>query len=659
MHLPSHIASLNLLAPSPTPNPSPFRTLYPGPVNGDASADLEGGVAGGLGGDDGFLEESLKQHLDLWINADFKWSEGDESGVGLGEYKGDGHVAAVGSGLEEQSQSVAAGPGEKDSEEEEDDGGLMRYYLSKVKGGRERNVLLDQRLGLDTVTPSGPKAASPEQPQPQTSSAPSSNANPSAQTHAAAPTDLASFLSQYSSFLSSPNPPIPTLSAPDGRGAGNNASAPEDGIIQEGSVVHEQLNAHLAQFFAQRNGLQSGQQSEKSSHSHTHPQSQSQAQPHGQGRVHAVPPPTPVISNKSTPTDPATAAQNMMALLSSAFPSAFANGNGSGSGSVPGTPMINGGGSGYLQQTPQLGGGGGQRPQQPMRQLSMPNVWEQFPGGGGLSHPSQVNLFNGYQQQQSTSVNGNGSGSGAGSAGIFPPSIHAPSGTSVMDLEVLSNQSASGSDKETPNLPSQQYPIRSGSIAVPPIAPSGGSTINPSHANAIIAGQPIIDFEVDDEVNLVDVADLEVKQAAEAGPASKKRKTVADEAEEKEEAARMDIERRYAAGEKITPEEDKRRRNTAASARFRLKKKERERAMEMKAKDLEIKLERMEREMESLRKENGWLKALVINGAPQPFSAPPMNPASLEAFVQAEVAAGMHNHNIGPGVGGGKRKRLD
>jgi hypothetical protein len=46
----------------------------------------------------------------------------------------------------------------------------------------------------------------------------------------------------------------------------------------------------------------------------------------------------------------------------------------------------------------------------------------------------------------------------------------------------------------------------------------------------------------------------------------------------------------------------KRRRNTAASARFRMKKKEREQALERHAKELEERLGRMERDMDSLRK---------------------------------------------------------
>ena len=62
----------------------------------------------------------------------------------------------------------------------------------------------------------------------------------------------------------------------------------------------------------------------------------------------------------------------------------------------------------------------------------------------------------------------------------------------------------------------------------------------------------------------------------------------------------------------ISAAEDKRRRNTAASARFRMKKKEREAALEKKAKDLEGRVNELERECEGLRRENGWLKGLVV-----------------------------------------------
>ncbi|KZT29164.1 hypothetical protein NEOLEDRAFT_1128750 [Neolentinus lepideus HHB14362 ss-1] len=65
-------------------------------------------------------------------------------------------------------------------------------------------------------------------------------------------------------------------------------------------------------------------------------------------------------------------------------------------------------------------------------------------------------------------------------------------------------------------------------------------------------------------------------------------------------------------GAPLSAAEDKRRRNTAASARFRLKKKEREQALEKKAKELEIRVTELERECEGLRRENGWLKGLVV-----------------------------------------------
>ncbi|KZT71718.1 hypothetical protein DAEQUDRAFT_706431 [Daedalea quercina L-15889] len=65
-------------------------------------------------------------------------------------------------------------------------------------------------------------------------------------------------------------------------------------------------------------------------------------------------------------------------------------------------------------------------------------------------------------------------------------------------------------------------------------------------------------------------------------------------------------------GMPLAAAEDKRRRNTAASARFRLKKKEREAALERKAKELEVRVGELEKECEALRRENGWLKGLVV-----------------------------------------------
>jgi len=92
-------------------------------------------------------------------------------------------------------------------------------------------------------------------------------------------------------------------------------------------------------------------------------------------------------------------------------------------------------------------------------------------------------------------------------------------------------------------------------------------------------------------------------------------------------------------GNPLSAAEDKRRRNTAASARFRLKKKERESALEGKAKELETKVTELERECEGLRRENGWLKGLVVGvtGAAQnsnssqglTVASPPPPPATV------------------------------
>ncbi|ORY82399.1 hypothetical protein BCR35DRAFT_303812 [Leucosporidium creatinivorum] len=63
-------------------------------------------------------------------------------------------------------------------------------------------------------------------------------------------------------------------------------------------------------------------------------------------------------------------------------------------------------------------------------------------------------------------------------------------------------------------------------------------------------------------------------------------------------------------------EEDKRRRNTAASARFRIKKKQREAALEQTAKELRDRVAALEGEVEALRTENGWLRGLITEKPP-------------------------------------------
>lgn len=63
---------------------------------------------------------------------------------------------------------------------------------------------------------------------------------------------------------------------------------------------------------------------------------------------------------------------------------------------------------------------------------------------------------------------------------------------------------------------------------------------------------------------------------------------------------------------RVAAEEDKRRRNTAASARFRVKKKQREQALEKSAKEMSDKVSQLEAKINQLETENSWLKKLVL-----------------------------------------------
>jgi hypothetical protein len=63
---------------------------------------------------------------------------------------------------------------------------------------------------------------------------------------------------------------------------------------------------------------------------------------------------------------------------------------------------------------------------------------------------------------------------------------------------------------------------------------------------------------------------------------------------------------------RMAAEEDKRRRNTAASARFRVKKKQREQALEKSAKEMTDKVSALEGRINQLETENKWLKNLVM-----------------------------------------------
>ncbi|KAI1851681.1 hypothetical protein JX265_010764 [Neoarthrinium moseri] len=63
---------------------------------------------------------------------------------------------------------------------------------------------------------------------------------------------------------------------------------------------------------------------------------------------------------------------------------------------------------------------------------------------------------------------------------------------------------------------------------------------------------------------------------------------------------------------RLAAEEDKRRRNTAASARFRVKKKAREQALERREKELNDEVSQLKNRITHLETENKWLRGLVM-----------------------------------------------
>ncbi|KAI6022672.1 hypothetical protein EDC04DRAFT_2574987 [Pisolithus marmoratus] len=131
-----------------------------------------------------------------------------------------------------------------------------------------------------------------------------------------------------------------------------------------------------------------------------------------------------------------------------------------------------------------------------------------------------------------------------------------------------------------PTVPAQQAPVQSPSVPVPTPVPA--------------PQPPAKRARTTKSQSLADHSDVSAAQSPQ-DPASPATSTQTESTSQVFAAA-----------------EDKRRRNTAASARFRLKKKEREAALERRAKELEERVLELERECEGLRRENGWLKGLVV-----------------------------------------------
>ncbi|THV06050.1 hypothetical protein K435DRAFT_646114 [Dendrothele bispora CBS 962.96] len=85
--------------------------------------------------------------------------------------------------------------------------------------------------------------------------------------------------------------------------------------------------------------------------------------------------------------------------------------------------------------------------------------------------------------------------------------------------------------------------------------------------------------------------------------------------------------------------EDKRRRNTLASARFRIKKKQRNLNLERTVSDLSGRAEELEREVADLRRENGWLKEIVMLKGSR-LAGLDVSPHTLRTQVETSGASG-------------------
>lgn len=100
-------------------------------------------------------------------------------------------------------------------------------------------------------------------------------------------------------------------------------------------------------------------------------------------------------------------------------------------------------------------------------------------------------------------------------------------------------------------------------------------------------------------------------------------------------------------GARVIAEEDKRRRNTAASARFRVKKKQREQALEKTAKDMSDKVNILETRIQQLETENAWLKGLITEKNSGKSSVDIMARLSKHEEGSGGRSSGAHTDGVG------------
>ncbi|KAJ2057989.1 hypothetical protein GGI17_005310 [Coemansia sp. S146] len=95
-------------------------------------------------------------------------------------------------------------------------------------------------------------------------------------------------------------------------------------------------------------------------------------------------------------------------------------------------------------------------------------------------------------------------------------------------------------------------------------------------------------------------------------------------------------------GRQRAASDDKRRRNTAASARFRVKKKLKEQALERTAREMGEKAAALEKRVQELETETRWLKSLIIDKDPNVLSnirCPCHHPSGLDLSASTSTSA--------------------
>lgn len=101
---------------------------------------------------------------------------------------------------------------------------------------------------------------------------------------------------------------------------------------------------------------------------------------------------------------------------------------------------------------------------------------------------------------------------------------------------------------------------------------------------------------------------------------------------------------------RVAAEEDKRRRNTAASARFRVKKKQREQALEKTAKEMTDRVNVLETRIQQLETENTWLKGLITEKSGEKSSSSEVSDLLRKHIEQNTAERSRNGHTDGVGT---------